>query len=501
MAGDVGALRAPSRFEAPRGGSGPDARRLARGYLLLGGGELLAKLLTFTAFVALGRALGPERYGSLEFVLAVMVFFTLPADLGLGAYGAREVARRPGAAALLLQQISELRLLLAGVSFAALLAVTALVPAPDEVRLLLVLYGVSLFAAPALLQWLFQGQGLMQWVAAASITRQAVFAGLILVLVRPGVSIVAVGLVEIASVAATAAVCVTVARLRLGVRVPAPRLRPAGLARHLREAAPIGLSEIAWAGLWYLATVLLGLLVAGPALGWFGASHRIVMALHTFVWLYFVNLLPWIARGVEAPREQLVRLIQGSLLPATWCSLFVALVTTVLARDLLTLAYGPAFADAGRTLGLLVWMVPLAMLSGHFRYTLIAYDLQRLELASTLAAGLVAAVLGLLLIPRFAGRGAAAALLCGSAVNGLLAYAWTRSRVARIRLGGRVAKPLVAATAALALFAALGRLEAWQGALAAVASYVLILAAWQRSELPALRALLPGKAPWRGGAQ
>src|SRR5689334_9239266 len=108
-------------------GGGAERRRLALNFVLLSAGELVAKLLTFAAFAQLARTLQPERYGMLEFTLAVMVFFTLPVDLGLGSYGTREIARKPESAADLLREIMSLRLLLAACSMAALLVFVALI--------------------------------------------------------------------------------------------------------------------------------------------------------------------------------------------------------------------------------------------------------------------------------------------------------------------------------------------------------------------------------------
>ena len=71
--------------------------------------------------------LGPEEYGFVEFTLAVMVFFILPVDLGLGSYGAREIARNPERASRLLHEITGLRLVLAICSIVALLGFILLI--------------------------------------------------------------------------------------------------------------------------------------------------------------------------------------------------------------------------------------------------------------------------------------------------------------------------------------------------------------------------------------
>src|SRR5215471_19785180 len=95
-------------------------KRLAANLLFLMAGEFTAKLLTFATFSYLARALGPRDYGFIEFTLALMVFFTLPVDLGLGSYGAREIARNPDRAPQLLHEITGLRLFLSVCSMAAL---------------------------------------------------------------------------------------------------------------------------------------------------------------------------------------------------------------------------------------------------------------------------------------------------------------------------------------------------------------------------------------------
>src|SRR5579863_6487709 len=92
---------------APRPAAEP--RRLAINFVFLSFGEIAAKLLTFASFSYLARTLGPWQYGQLEFTLAIMVFFSLPVDLGLGSYGAREIARHPQNAARLLHVITGLR--------------------------------------------------------------------------------------------------------------------------------------------------------------------------------------------------------------------------------------------------------------------------------------------------------------------------------------------------------------------------------------------------------
>ncbi len=458
---------------------------LARNYILLTSGEFVSKLLAVSAFMYLGRVLGPQRYGSLEFTLAAMVFFTLPVELGLSDYGAREVARGRISPSALLGEVASLRLLLAACSFSALLVFAAVLDRGAELKSLFLFYGLSLFGAPALFQWFFQGSDRMHLVAAVSIVRQFTFTAVVFALVRAGAPLNRVGMAESLSVLAAGAICMLILRTRLKIAPGRLTFRPPRLLAPLREALPIGFAQLAWAFQWYFATVLLGFIVPGTPVGWFGASHRILMSLHTFVWLYFVNLLPSISRTVSRPRPELESLIGRSLTVAAWGSVFAALVATAFAPTLIRLIYGSKFAGAEGVLRLLAWMLPLAMIGGHYRYILIGYGRRRLLMMSMGISAAAAASAAAVLIPRFGAQGAALGLLTGGAIEVALSYTFVRLSVAPIPAHVALIRPAIAAaasaTAGLLAFAA--GANSWIAAGTTAGAYLLMLCAWQGRDL------------------
>ncbi len=199
--------------------------------------------------------LGPAAYGNFEFTLALMTFFALSADLGLGTYGAREIAKQRSQAPILLRDISLLRALLAFGSLAVTVVIALLMEDNSEAKVLLIAYGISLLGIPGLLLWFFQGHDLMHWVAAAQVIRQGVFAALVLAFLTEATPLYYIGLFECASVSATALFFVGIVRKNPAWRFPAWRFDGPALRKHLREAAPIGLCDLAWAVLWYFSTV------------------------------------------------------------------------------------------------------------------------------------------------------------------------------------------------------------------------------------------------------
>jgi O-antigen/teichoic acid export membrane protein len=465
---------------AATGAASPRAaepRRLAVNFLYLSGAEFGAKLLTFLSFSYLARVLGPAHYGLVEFTMAVMVFFSLAVDSGLSTYGAREIARNPDSTARLFHEITGLRVMLTLGSMLALGIFILAMQKGVEVKILLAVYGTSLLPYPFMLQWFFQGHDRMHWVGLASLVRQAVFAISVLLLCRRGTPLLYVGLAECMSVTAVAGFCIYVTRRRFGFAWPWPDLRPARLTGHLRQAAPIGLTEVAWAFMWYFCTVLLGFLYSDRTLGWFGASHRALMALNTFVYLYFFNLLPSISRCVALPHSHLLGLMDRSMRFAAWTGLMASATLTALAPQVLGAIFGPNYRGASGSFAILVWMLPVGMLSGHHRYVLIAYGRQGWLLVCTAISAAAAVLLGFVLEPSYGGIGAACALLIALCLNFALVYAVVKRFVVTLPVLRPLAAPLAALALSIFLYLVLARWNFWIAISCGSAAYLAVLTA------------------------
>jgi O-antigen/teichoic acid export membrane protein len=182
------------------------------------------------------------------------------------------------------------------------------------------------------------------------------------------------------------------------------------------NALPVGASEIIWAFRVYFPTLFLGFLLIGARLGWFTSAHRILVASHAFIWLYFYNLLPSISRTVGEPTDVYQRLMRISLTMTTWLGVLIGIAGTFFALPIVKIVFGDQYDPAFEVLQILIWFIPLAFLSGHFRNSLIAYNYQRHEFISEIVSFLCVVVLNLALVPRFGTRGSAAALVLSEVI-------------------------------------------------------------------------------------
>jgi len=330
---------------------------------------------------------------------------------------------------------------------------------PWPVEKLILLYGLTLLVQPGLLPWVFQGHDRMGHVAFASTMRWSLFAAGVLLFVRGPATTWIVPVVDGAALVSVAVYYFIVFVKHFGAL--GRRIDYRYAFSLFRQSLPIGASELVWALKIYFATVLLGMFVNGPEVGWFAAAHRLVISLHAFVWLYFFNLLPSISRGSLGTVDALERLMRGSLQITGWLGVFVAVIGTVLAGPVLTAAYGPQYEPAVASFQVLIWLIPLTLVSGHFRYTLIAYDKQGLEFISAACGGALNVVLNLTLIASYGIIGASIALIVAEGLICGISYFMVRRTITVIPVGAYLWRPAIGAAVLAGILNTIPPLNTW----------------------------------------
>ena len=420
-------------------------RKLTINLLWLYGGEFTGKLLGLIAFGYLSRTLGVERYGDLELAIALVFVLNLVQEAGLMPYGAREAAKRPDRVVSLAAKIVWVRAIVAVATLAvlgllALLLSSPLIGKSTETVQLVLLCGLLLIPGPLVLNWVFQSRDEMAVVAWTSLLRNAVMAGGVFVFVRSAADAWAMPCCDVLGLAAAIGVQHVLFRRRVG-RLSLVR-GLAGTREVLRDATPIAVSSLAWALRVFLPVIVLGA-VSAEANASFASGHRLVTALHAFVWLYFFNLLPSLSRALQGPdRRDYRALTGGSLRLVSWCVLTGCLALYAVAPVLLPAVYGSLLADAAGPFRVSVWMVAVAFLSGHQRYSLIAAGRQADELRAS-SIGALVSILGCSLLVTSPSPMLAAGVLVAAELATLVAAEWWLARrVEPMRLVSHLAGPL-----------------------------------------------------------
>jgi O-antigen/teichoic acid export membrane protein len=132
-------------------------------------------------------------------------------------------------------------------------------------------------------------------------------------------------------------------------------------------------------------------------------------------------------------------------------------------------------------------MLPVAMLSGHHRYILIAYNHQTTLLRCTAISAVAAVLLGFTLVPFYGGPGAAWALLIALLINFALVYISVRQLVVKVPVHRQLYAPLSALAVSVILYLVLAR---WNVGVALAGGSAVYVAGLVGSDGPRLASFL-----------
>lgn len=384
--------------------------RAAKNTVVRAGAEVAGKLASLAVFAALGRSAGEVGLGVYVFALGWVQIATMPIGLGMDRYFLRRVARDLSAARQVLDLLLLKLLVAVPVASLSLVLVTLLgydgrtraAVAILTLGLLLELLGRSLFSV-------FMAFERSELLAASLLAQRFSAAGLGLAALAAGFGVVTVAITYTVGAALGLATAMLLFRRRIG---PLPRRAEPGAWRDLmRGSLPYGAQDLFGTLLSKLDVVLLSLLATQAAVGRYGAAYRMLEAtffLSTAVAGAFAAMYTYLDHDTQPTiTSAFQRSIKLALVVLTPC----AVVFAVLAEPLVTLVFGSDFEDSAEALRLLA---PTVVLLGVF---VLSSSLIVARRDPKIMAGIVAGavglnvVLNLILVPTYAERGAAVAML------------------------------------------------------------------------------------------
>ncbi|HEY2971457.1 MAG TPA: flippase [Pyrinomonadaceae bacterium] len=419
-----------------------------RNILNLAAGDLLAKTLYFLSFVYLARILGVRQFGILEFAASLLAYFLLLADAGLEKWSIREVAQT-GDVRDLSGRVVPLRFLLATAIYSVLVLVLRLVPDVPPLRLVLLLFGLCLFAQALNLKWVFLGQQKMTRVAAGLVVAQVVFAVSVFALVRSPAQLLLVPLLRLASDVALAAYFAwAFAKEHGSLRLPLT-LREARVI--LRPGLTMGVLETLQVINYNFDAVLLGFLVGATTVGWYSAAYRPVTVALAMPMTYFIGLFPVLSSAFTENKDEFRTIVSRSLRLATSLGIPLGVGGAMLAGPIILLLFGQAYAPSVPVLRILVWSVVLVILRGTLDQALNAAKQTGVDVRCAMVSAGTNIVLNFALIPIYGMIGAAIATLVSEIVWVTLVTNRTNHYVTRVNLFAYLWRPVLAG-AAMAAF-------------------------------------------------
>lgn len=382
----------------------PD-RSVAKNFLALVSGEVLARLIAFTVVIIIARLLGAEGYGVVAFAVGINLYFSKIADFAIEWVGARAVAKERESLERLVAAIMGVRLLLALLlTVVAILLVQFFMPEPE--RTVLSLYCLTILPIAASTKWVHLGLEDARPIGVSRVLGELLGLTVVLLIMLRSAEVWVPPLAQVASEIFVAVYLVLLLRRR-GYRI---RLTwdPKTALPVFRAGLPLVMHMLLGLFIYNSDLIFLRIFRDSEQVGYYAAAYTLISLLVNLGITYGMSLLPTMTRhGAGSTSED--TLFQTALAHVYAVSFPLAIGGCLLAGGIIELAFGAEYAASTLVLQILIWSVPLSIAHNVPWAALIARGRQDLLLRAIIIGAMANLVLNMALIPPFGIIGAAVA--------------------------------------------------------------------------------------------
>lgn len=375
------------------------ARSLAKNTTILMGSQVITGLLSFVLMLFLPRMLGTEEYGRLYLAMSIQAIFVMVILYGGRYYIVKEIARSKDVTPALVADSMVARVMLWGVSFAAMVGFAFLAGYPTEIKVLIFILGVSMLweGARLVLYCTFQAHEAMKYPSIGSIVERIFVATAAIIALMLGARAGVIAAIMAVGTMLNYLLCRHFFR-RMVPTVPKGRL--SATLNVLKVEFPYFLLAIFGVIYFRIDAVMLSLMTNETVVGWYGAAYRFFDILMFFPSIFITALFPVLSRLWGKENGTLARTAERSIELMLLAGIPIAVIVFAFAREIIDLFFG--LADYGQSVLLLqIFAVGLLIIYINFILgtTVFASDKQRRWSFVTFIAVIINVILNYFMIP------------------------------------------------------------------------------------------------------
>lgn len=386
---------------------------MGRGLAVRGAAEVLALGLVAATSILISRAIGPEQFGRYAFTWATVQLATMLVGLGTSTAGAQRVANDAASSKRTYAAVVGGRLLTAAV--VGLLAgfVLFLAPLDGDLKTMAAIGGIAVVAHPLRAEWLFVGLGRPGFLASMRIlSTAAAFVVAVALIHTPADA--PISTITLAAQALVFATISTASAIRV-LNLRSIHLKISDSWSILRSGASYLRNEIAVYVYTSSDRLFLFVFATPSVLGLYDAAYRLIQPMYAISAVVGDTKYAELARAHATSRAREVFRHYVDLMSAA--TIPFGFFCAVAADWIIALAYGDRFAGASTYLRLLGWVITLGYIAGMAILPMGAWNRPREYARGATAGGLADLILNIVLIPPFAGVGAAIATIGANVVT------------------------------------------------------------------------------------
>ena len=410
---------------------------------------ILQKVISFTYFIIIARALGPEDLGKYYFVISFTTIFAIFIDLGLTNVLTREVAKDQARAGGFLSGVLIIKSALSLLSLAAVITAVNLLGYPELIKQLVYISSISMVLDSFTASFFAISRGFhnLFYESAGSIIFQIIvlISGILVLRTGGGLGWL-IGALALASIFYFIFSLVLILK-KWKIKVW-PRFNPELVKFVLKLTIPFSLFAIFQRIYIYLDSILLSVLAGDRYVGLYQVSFKIIFALQFMPMAFTASLYPAMSAYWVKNKEQLGVTFERAMNYLIIISLPISAGVIILA-DKIILIFKSGYGESVLPLKIGMLAVPFIFLIFPVGSLLNACDRQKAN-TKIMAVGLAASIfMNILLIPRFQAVGASVTVLATNLLMFILGMTIIPS-IAPYKIN-RIVKTLFKSLAAVAL--------------------------------------------------
>lgn len=403
-----------------------------------------SKVIKYFLIIYAARFLGASEYGTFNFAMSFVALFAIFADLGINTLTSREVAKEREVR-VKIPAIFTLKLIISLITFAAIAAISFLVPQTEKIKTVIWLMagftlvnGISNF-----LYNCFYGKQEMQYQTITEIVEALVCTvlGIYFISLNPHAYSLAVAYVI--SALSGFIVIALIFKRKFG-NILKPTVDKREWQRVLTLAWPLALSGIFATIYTNTDSTLLGFWKLFTQVGYYNAAQKIIALAVLPAGLIATAFFPALSRHSEndTPKTQKIFDYQNIILLAIAIPMVVG--GFILANGMILHIYGETYLPAVLALKILMLMAGLSYLSTSFGNILLVYNRQKNAFWAYFWGAAINVPLDILWIAKWGFYGAAWATVVTSFLSMLLLAYFTKKHTPLKLIDWSLAKYLIA---------------------------------------------------------
>lgn len=389
--------------------------------------KVLKMAVGLVVIVWLARYLGPEQFGLLNFVLALVMIFSIFANFGLGNVVVRDIVKEPAAANQILGSTFFIRFIAAIFSYGLLLLMVFILRPEDNLsKFLTAIIGLSLLfkTADTIRLW-FEAETKSKYIVWGEGVGFLISSVIKVVLLWQEASIIAFGFAILFESVILAFILIFIYS-KVESSLTQWEISKARVWNLLVESWPLIIATAAGVIYTRIDILMIGQMLDDKAVGYYSAATRLSDFTNFLPMIIVASVMPSVIGHRLSNADVYKKHFQLTYDVAIGGMVILAIVTMFLSDWIVHLLYGDLYMQASGVLAIHIWtavIIAMSIVGGRY---LISEGLQKIILYRQIFGVFINIPLNFLMIPKFGIEGAAMATLISFIISSYIFDLFTK---------------------------------------------------------------------------